>query len=1150
MAGADVVGVLGAPTPVAAASADYAPYPSAGAGTSFVDHSAALAGVADPDWYESNIPFVDLPDAEIESTYYYRWRTFKEALKYTGPDDGWIVSEFLGPVGYSGPGGGISAAAGHHIYEGRWLRDQRYVDDYVDYWLTGSGAGAKPATDGLNKETTDWAHQYSFWVADAVLARAKVSGDLTEATALLPELERQWQGWAPQFNEELGLYWQAPVWDAMEFTASSYQSDDPYHGGEGYRPTLNAYQYGDAMAIAELARLTGDEATAAQYEASASALQSAQEKLLWDPSDQFYKHVMRDDNPAGTQIADREQIGYVPWYFHMAPAENDAAWAQLLDPQGFKAPYGPTTVERRSPYFMKDADAGCCRWSGPSWPYATSQTLTALGNLLTDYPEQEYVTADDFSDLLHEYAMTQRKNGVPYVAEAHDPDQDRWLYDGANHSEDYNHSTFNDIVLSTLIGIRAQDDDSVRIDPQVSDDWDHFAAENVPYHGHNLTVLWDEDGSHYGAGAGMQIFEDGVRIHSQPDLGDVTVAVSPASSGAAQLPAEQDDAANQSAIGYPEASASYSWRTDPPSKATDGQEFQLDVPATRWTTYQTPNATDWLQVDFGVDTSVSDIRTVFYDDGGGVKLPTSYDVEYRSPDGEWAALPGQTKTPSQPVGGAINRITLDAPVVTDAIRLVGTNVPGSGFGVTSFGSWQHLDDGLTASIDRAADGYVAVQPGRAATVTTRLTNADDGLVVSEELYAPEGWTVARQSPSLVGAAAGEHSTAWTVTAPNDLSVTADSPLRYVVGSRNDGLGASARALARWSFDPSAFGAAVWDDDFSTDRLAEYTTSGSMGEPAPTFSVNTTDGTLDISSLARARGQLSIPIAASDSMAIIVEPREFSADGETENSLFLGSAGSPSDFALSWYNHLKRQGGINVVADGQGHGEAEGAGTTAVSWELGDRFASVITNGDMTTWIEVDGVWSRLNAAPVRVAVHPDTLADWFPALQARLDSGTIRLDRVTVRQGGLTEVTPAAVTFDDVSGTQEDTVTIPAVPGVEYVIDDTVRDPGRYPGTGTVTVTARATEGYGLALDATSTWSATFSSAVTPTVPPTLPTSPNTPGTADGPVGGATSVSGGSGTGDGALSSTGFASTGWLLAALALLGGGLALLRGRTRRRL
>ncbi|WP_201766226.1 MGH1-like glycoside hydrolase domain-containing protein [Leifsonia xyli] len=75
------------------------------------------------------------------------------------------------------------------------------------------------------------------------------------------------------------------------------------------------------------------------------------------------------------------------------------------------------------------------------------------------------MTANDFAGLVRDYALTQRKDGRPYIAEAHDPDQDRWLYDGYNHSEDYNHSTFDDIVLEGLIGIRGSTGDSVRIAP-------------------------------------------------------------------------------------------------------------------------------------------------------------------------------------------------------------------------------------------------------------------------------------------------------------------------------------------------------------------------------------------------------------------------------------------------------------------------------------------------------------------------------------------------------------------------------------------------------------------------------------------------------------------------------------------------------------
>src|SRR5262245_2918578 len=50
--------------------------------TPVLDHAALLGDVAEPEWYEANIPFVDVPDPTIRDTYYYRWRTFKEALKY------------------------------------------------------------------------------------------------------------------------------------------------------------------------------------------------------------------------------------------------------------------------------------------------------------------------------------------------------------------------------------------------------------------------------------------------------------------------------------------------------------------------------------------------------------------------------------------------------------------------------------------------------------------------------------------------------------------------------------------------------------------------------------------------------------------------------------------------------------------------------------------------------------------------------------------------------------------------------------------------------------------------------------------------------------------------------------------------------------
>jgi hypothetical protein len=993
-----------APTASAGSKAGLPPvYPDVGPGTHLLDHAGKLAGFTQPEWYEANIPFVDLPDKAIEDTYYYRWRTFKEALKYTGPQDGWIVSEFLGPVGYSAPGGGIDAAAGHHLYEGRWLRDPRYLDDYVDYWLRGSGAGAKPATDGLNENTTDWAHEYSFWAADAVLARASVDGRWNFAVDRIPELQRQWAAWSPQFDRQLGLYWQVPVWDAMEYTASSYQSPDPYHGGAGFRPTLNAYQYGDAMAIANLLRLRGapgDGQLAGRYEQDARSLQANQDRYLWDGGDQFYEHVMRDGNPARTRIADREEMGFVPWYFHMAPATAAAAWAQVTDPAGFAAPFGPTTVERRSPWFMHDALVGCCRWSGPSWPYATSQTLTALANLLTDYPAQPYVSAQDYYAMLHGYALTQRKNGSPYVAEAHFPDEDRWLYDSPGHSEDYNHSTFDDLVLSGLLGIRPQQGDDVRLAPLVPATWDHFAVENVPYHGRNLTVAWDRDGHVYGQGAGLSVWLDGKLVHRQAGLTAVDVPVRPGRTPEAAHVV--DDLANVDHTGFPAASASYTWHGDSPANAIDGQDFALDVPSTRWTTYGSPNRSDWLAVDLGAATDVSDVRISFYDDGGGVRTPDSYQLQYRAADGSWADLPGEQRDPQTPVRGKLNRVVVQPPVRTDGLRILPSRVDGGAVGITALQSWRAEDDRLSVDLQDGTD-LTRIRPGRTVEVSGSV-RASQPMTVRPALTLPRGWTA-----QPVGAAGDVRLTPgkpvrlrWRVSAPADVPVGTRAPVRLLVAALDHGTPVRSNAdvvPAEVRFDPADFGTPVWDDDFTAAQPAAYRIGARFGEPLP--ELHQTGGALTASATRQSSAVLVAPVAApAGDFAVLLEPRAF-AGGAPEDSVLLGRAAGPDDLALAWYNHHFRTSGADVRAAGRDYGDdATGGCCATATWSPGDRFAVVSSGGTMTSWLGHLGQWQLLRTIPVGTAVDAARLGGWSPAIGLRLTTGQLTLDRLTVLARG------------------------------------------------------------------------------------------------------------------------------------------------------
>jgi hypothetical protein len=730
-----------------------------GRGTHFVDHSAALAGYADPGWYEANIPFVDLPDATMQSVYYYRWRVFKEHLRYTNPADGWISTEFLDCCGYAAPYQAINAAAGHQLTEGRWLRDPGYGQDYLRFWLTGPGAGAKPATDDVNADTTDWAHEYSVWLATSAYGQAQVTGDFGPLRDLLPALVRQYRGWDKQFDADLGLYWSVPVWDAMEFSASSYESADPYHGGAGFRPTLNSYQYGDALAISRIADAAGDHRLAAEYAQRAANLKAALQKWLWDPQRGFYYAMPRDGNPDHRLSGSREQIGYLPWMFGAAQPADSTAWAQLLDPGGFASAYGPATAERRSPFFMKDAGS-CCRWDGPSWPFATAQTLTGLANLLDDYPAQTIVSKEDYAAALATYARTQTKNGKPYVAEAHDPDRDAWIYDGPNHSEDYNHSTYPDLVLSGLIGLRPQSDTTLRIQPLTASTWDHFAAENVPYHGHDVTVLWDRDGKHYGQGAGMRLYVDGRLVQRSAALRATTIDVGPT-----LLPRSGDlvdDAANPLRTGYPRPITSYTWPGDNPWNALDGKIWYNEVPEnTRWTNYASPNASDFYGVDFGVPTPVGDIRWHGYDDGGGVKPAAAYRLEYWT-GSAWREVPGQVREQANPVGNGVNRVTFPT-LTTSRIRLVFTNPPGAFVGVGELQSWtpSSPDARITAG-PANADGVITAGRSTPLTVTVRNTTGAPLVSPRLSLAVPDGWSVTSGARPPAAIPPGQSST-WTAT---------------------------------------------------------------------------------------------------------------------------------------------------------------------------------------------------------------------------------------------------------------------------------------------------------------------------------------------------------------------------------------------------
>ncbi len=461
---------------------------------------------------ETNIPLFECPDTDIERTYYFRWWTYRKHIKSTA--DGFVITEFLPPVGWAGKHNTINCAAGHHFYEGRWLHDPQYLNDYAFFWFRKGGA----------------VRSYSFWAADALWARFEVTGDKDAAIGLLPDLIRNYEEWEKNRLEPDGLFWQIDDRDGMEVSI----------GGSGKRATINSYMYGDAVAIAGIAALAGREDVAKTYREKAARIKALVESKLWDRDARFLKTLPRDKQ---SRVDVRELHGYTPWYFNLPDQGYEQAWKQIMDPQGFYAPFGPTTAEQRHPRFAVSYQGHECQWNGPSWPYATSVTLTALANLLNNY-EQDVVTKADYFKLLTIYTRShslRREDGrvVPWIDENLNPQTGDWLsrtrlktwkngtWDagkgGKERGKDYNHSTYCDLIISGLVGLRPRPDDTVEVNPLVpSGAWDWFCLDNVLYHDRILTILWDTTGDRYGRGKGLRVFADGRQIAQSDSLGRVT----------------------------------------------------------------------------------------------------------------------------------------------------------------------------------------------------------------------------------------------------------------------------------------------------------------------------------------------------------------------------------------------------------------------------------------------------------------------------------------------------------------------------------------------------------------------------------------------------------------------------------------------------
>jgi len=616
----------------------------------------------DAQWFLNNTPFFECSDKQVEQVYYYRWKMYKAHIRNVGQNQ-YVITEFINDVTWDrDPYSTINAATMHHIYEGRWLRDDRYMDSYINYMFQQGGNN----------------RSYSESVADAAYGRYLVNADSNFIIKQLDSMKYIYDEWGDHFDSFKHLYYIPAMPDATEYTIASVDASNGKGGfdsGEAFRPTINSYMYGNAVAIARTAAMKGDTATNKIYLQRAADLKKNVEQSLWNDSLHHFTDRFKQNNQYvhyWNFIRGRELAGMIPWYFNL-PDDNptyNAAWKHVLDTTQLLGQYGLRTNEPSYQYYFKQfvfymGQRGS-QWNGPSWPYQTSQVITGMANFLNNY-KQDVVTKSDYVKLLRLFTQQHYlPNGKIDLVENYDPNLGGPIvyYYWSNH---YNHSSYNNLVISGLCGIRPSEGDTLYINPLVDNSIKYFCLDGVLYHGHELTVVYDKDGNKYKLGKGVTVFLDGKRTSMMKEQNKYRVVVGkPIIKHSSSQP--ENYALNIWRKEYPSPSASINSTPDSSMyQAIDGRIWYFSEITNRWTTERSTSQNDWYAIDFGEPHQLSSVKLYLFADSKTFAVPDAATIEYKN-GVQWIPVKLKEQDAGKLIGNTVNTIPFDK-ITANKIRI-------------------------------------------------------------------------------------------------------------------------------------------------------------------------------------------------------------------------------------------------------------------------------------------------------------------------------------------------------------------------------------------------------------------------------------------------------------------------------------------------
>ena len=757
-------------------------------------------------YWAENLPYIDVPKKAVQKAIDYRWwleRFNSLDANIPGYDYQYPVT-IEGVLGYNNA---IILTQPMHLQDTKWLRSP-----YLAYGQLLSAGNSSQSSAFLDNpgNRNNWNNHYGQYLAEAGYEAFNVIGGGAEvaenfayyfghdATGQLEHYGNHIEG------RDLIAYRNNYMTGNDADTISMHAPGTGTWKAHGE----NAYVWAAADAAAKLYEQLGNTEQAKYYRDLADKIKADVLELMWcEECQKFETYAVR---PTGTQH-NANQPNLVKYtesnnynYFAVGLVPDDAAsvtkYKEALKAfsNGKEFPIFPFYTANQ---VHNQEVSGSNNFSNINF---TVQLRLYESALRTYDKEQTYIT-DDMLAMMAEWMAW---NVYPDAGDIRYPNNNEFHnIDGRTYENYYRSWIYHNILgnytylfIEDMAGIQPRADEKIELSP-IDFSYDHFMVNNVRYHGHDLTVVWDkpDDGKTWynECPEGYSLYIDGTLAFTLKDLAHVvydsaTKEISfpdgaveiVTNNGGAAIPTAMNTAiteekvlnmleksgvhgmtnlaegAEVTATFTPDKARAASWAekhradgSDTTSKAVnetvpDPQAVvdgtTVDMPF--WGNYGSVNGRDSLTLKLSSKQTVDMATLYFYNDRqtNGYSEPSKFAVEYW--DGEaWQAVRQQTRTPSAP--RANYNAVYFAPVETDQFRFTFTNKDKGFTAVTEIqlfnegGDRDHPAQNTAPSVKLAEDTSMT---GNLYT-TLKATCTDDGMPYDKDMSyawklvsAPEG----------------------------------------------------------------------------------------------------------------------------------------------------------------------------------------------------------------------------------------------------------------------------------------------------------------------------------------------------------------------------------------------------------------------------